>query len=166
MSEPATAEKIEDTADAPEAKIPEPIKATPPGIGRFGLQVEHNQKWRLNVPMEVTPKQCMDEGFWTHLAAQLRPGDEIRVFPDNMAWELVLHVINAGKAYAHVAKKALYELAPYAEHIKVPSIYKVDFAGTTHRWRVLREGKMLKDNFATEALARRWAANHEAAVNR
>lgn len=162
MSETATAEKIDEAQADPAT----PEKATPPGFGRFGLQVEHNQKWRLNVPIEVTPQQCMDEGFWSHIASYLRPGDEIRVFPDSMVWELVLHVVGAGKNYAHVVKKAFYPLAPREQHVPLPSLYKVDFAGTTHKWRVIRDGKVLREGIETEALARRYVANHEAAINR
>jgi len=165
MSEAATAENIEQTAEL-EPVEQTPAKAVAPGINRFGLQAEHNQLWRLNVPIEVTPEQCMDEGFWAHIAAHLRPGDEIRVFPDSMVWELVLHVIGAGKAYAHVAQKAFYNLSPREDQVALPSIYTVDFAGTTHKWRVIREGKVLKDGIQTEGLARRAAAQHEAAVNR
>jgi hypothetical protein len=108
----------------------------------------------------------MEEGFWAHIAAHLRPGDEIRVFTDSMSWELVLHVIGSGKAFAHVAKKALYNYATREDQVVLPSIYKVDFAGTTHMWRVIRDGKVLKQGIQTEALARRAAAQHEAAVDR
>jgi len=164
MSETATAEALDPELDAP--AVEEPAKAVPPSLGRFGLQESHNQIWRLNVPVEVTAEQCMDEGFWAHLALHLRPGDEIRVFPDDMTWELVLHVVDQGKSFAHVVKKVLYRLAATTGKVELPSLYKVDFAGTTHRYRVIRDGKMLRDGFATEPLARRWAANHEAAVNR
>lgn len=159
MSE--TAEKIEE-----ELQEEVPAKAVPPSLGRFGLQAENNQKWRLNVPIEVTPEQCLDEGFWAHIAMHLRAGDEVRVFPDNMTWELVLHVVDQGKAFAHVVKKAFYELAPTTGQMRLPSVYKVDFAGTTKKWRFIRDGKVVRDGFATEALARRAAANHEAAVER
>lgn len=176
MSEAAIAQQIDENADAQSSEVtdqepkveptPEPEKAIPPSIGRFGLQVERVQKWRLDVPITVSPEQCMDEGFWTHLAAHLRPGDEVRVLPDDMRWELVLHVVNAGKDFVQVVKKAFYELVPKQQRIALPPKYTFDYAGTTHKHRVLREGKMLKDGFATEALAHRWAANHEAAVNR
>ncbi len=165
MSETAPIEEqLEQDAQTETTPVLE--KATPPSVGRFGLQEEHNQQWRLNVPIKVKPAQCLDEGFWAHIAAHLRAGDEIRVFPDDMTWELVLHVVDAGKAFAQVVQKAFYELAPREPRIAVPSMYRFDFAGTTHKHRVIRDGKVLRDGFATEALARKWAANHEAAVER
>lgn len=158
MAKDSTAQKIEE----PEIEH----KVSGITVARFGLQEEHNRIWRVNTPMGVTPKDTLNEHFWEHVSMHLRPGDEIRVMPDNMAWEQVLHVVNAGKLYAHVIQKELYELKPTDEALHLPSVYKVEFAGTTHKWRVIRSGRPLKDGFETEALARRYAANHEAAVQR
>ena len=47
--------------------------------------------------------------FWSHIATHLRPADEIRVFPDDMAWELVLHVVDAGQSWANVQTKHFHE---------------------------------------------------------
>ena len=167
MSEAATAQKIDEPVD-PDAQpeLPTDEKVSPPGVNRFGLQAERNQKWRLDVPHNTSPEQCLDEDYWAHIAGHLRPGDEVRVFPDNMAWELVLHVIDAGHAWAHVAKKAFHEYSTREQMESVPSIYEVRYAGTTHKYQVLRKGKLLKEFIETEALARRAAANHEAAVKR
>ena len=165
MSEPATAEKLDKTPEVVE-QPPEPAKATRPNIGQFEEAQQSNRKWRLNVSIDVKPEQCMDQGFWAHIAALLRPGDEIRVFPDDMAWELVLHVIDAGKSFAHVARKTLYQYATRGDHGPLPSLYKVDWAGTRRKYRVTRGGEDLKDGFATEGLAQQWAKNHEAAINR
>lgn len=162
MSEPATAEKLpEQDAEAPEAVTAKPITE-----GRIGLEVEKSNRWRVDVPMGVTPEDCMKETFWQHVAIRLRPGDEIVCLPDNMAWKLVLHVVGAGRLYAHVVQEELYELAPLEAAIKLPSIYEVKFTGTHHKWAVIRESKPLKDGFDTEGLARRYAQNHEAAVQR
>lgn len=173
MAKSATAKKADKPAKAPETaadpvalEVVEPEKATPVSVARFGLQVEHNHVWRVNVPYTVTPEQVMDEGFWCHVSMHLNPGDEIHVFPDNMKWELVLHVVGSGNQYAHVMKKELYEYAPREDALKIPSKYTVDFQGTTHKWRAIREGKVLKSGFETEGLARRYVQNHEAAVNR
>ena len=153
-----------DTATAEDQ--PEKSAALPITQGRFQLEVEASNRWRVNVPMGTTPEDLLNESYWQHIATQLRPGDEIRAMPDNMAWELTLHVIGAGKLYAHVVKKTLFDLAPLEQPIKLPSIYEVKFQGSHHKWAVIRENKPLKDGFETEGLARRYAQNHEAAVNR
>lgn len=156
-------EKSEPVAEPEPAKIQ---KAKPITMGRMKLEVEARNPWLFTVPTEVTPEQCMDEGFWQHVSMRLRAGDQMIVVPDNGAWELVLGVIGAGRNYAHVVKKVLYDLKPLEQQIKIPSIYKVDYHGLHHKWRVLREGQMLRDGFETEQQARQHAANHEAAVLR
>jgi hypothetical protein len=162
MSETATAEKLPDQVE----EQPEGSTAKPINEGRIGLEVEKSNRWRADVPMGVTPEDCLDESFWRHVAIRFRPGDEIVCMPDNMAWKLVLHVVGAGRLYAHVVKESLFEMAPLEQAIVLPSIYEIKFLGSHHKWGVIRESKPLKDGFETEALARRYAQNHEAAVLR
>lgn len=162
MSEAATAETLpEQDADQPEGRTAKPINE-----GRIGLEVEKSNRWRVDLPMGTTVEDCLDEAYWRHVATRFRPGDEIVCMPDNMAWKLILHVVGAGRLYAHVVKEELYELAPLEQAIKLPSIYEVKFLGSHHKWGVIRSGKPLKDGFETEGLARRYAQNHEAAVQR
>lgn len=157
------------TVELPEEAVeaaPEATKAEPVTLSRWGLEVEHNTLHRVNVKPEVTPEQCMDEGFWTHISMRFAPGDTIIVRPEHNEWELVLHVINAGTGFAHVLQKHYYNLAPVTELQPVPSLYKIEFAGNVHKWRFLREGKMMRDGFATRELAARAAHNHQMAVDR
>jgi hypothetical protein len=142
-------------------------KATPITEARFGLEVEKSNRWRIEVPQGITPEQILkDESYWQHIATHLRPGDVIVCLPDNMAWKLVLHVAGAGRLFAHVSMESFCELTPASAKVNLPSIYKVEFQGTHHKWAVIREGRPLKDGFETETLARRYAQNHEAAVQR
>lgn len=158
----AVAEEIKTEQPAEAEKSP----AKPILDSRMGLEVEKSNRWRVDVPEGVTPQDCIDQNFWQHVAMKLRPGDEIVCMPDNMAWKLVLHVVGAGRLYAHVVQQSLFELAPLEQTIRLPSIYEVKYTGTHHKWAVIRESAPLKDGFETEGLARRYAANHESAVNR
>lgn len=162
MAKAATAEKLPEQ-DAEEAQ---PRTAKPIAESRLGLEIEKSNRWRVDVPMGTTPEDCMSESYWQHVASRFRPGDEIVCMPDNMAWKLVLHVVGAGRLYAHTVKEELYELAPLEAAITLPSIYEVKYTGTHHKWAVIRESKPLKDGFETEGLARRYAQNHESAVKR
>lgn len=141
-------------------------KMRPIPANRMGLEVEHNNTWRVNVPHGTRAEQLFEESVWAHLAIMLKPGDQINVRPDDMAWELILHVQGVGKTYVHVIQKAFYKLAATERGEKLPSIYKIEFGGTTYKWRVIRGDKLIRDGFESEALARRYAANHEAAVDR
>lgn len=150
----------------PVAAAPEPAKADPVTLSRWGLADEKNTRHRVDVKTDVTPEQCLDEGFWTHISMHFMPGDTIIVRPEHNEWELELHVVNAGPQFAHVLKKHYYDLVPTTELETVPSLYKVEWAGNVRKWRFLREGKMMRDGFATKALAQRSAVNHQMAVDR
>jgi hypothetical protein len=142
-------------------------KAVPISQARFGLADEKANRWRIDVPMGISPEQIIkDESYWQHIAQFLKPGDEIICMPDNMAWKMVLHVAGAGRLFAHTSMVSFTELVQASQLVSLPSIYKVEFQGTHHKWAVIRENKPLKDGFETEALARRYAQNHEAAVQR
>jgi hypothetical protein len=152
-----------------EAKTPELTvveKAEPITMHRMAAEVEVNTVWRMTVKQDVTPEQCMDEAFWCHVSLRLIPGDTLIVRPDDSSWQLTLNVINAGPQFAQVHKVSFHELVPFESRDPLPSIYKVEYAGTVHKWRFLREGKMMRDGFASEALANRAAQQHQMAVNR
>lgn len=157
--------------DTPEVEPEVPLlkvveKAEPVTMHRLQLEAEVNSQWRVTVKQGITPEQCMDEAFWCHLTTRLIRGDTLVVRPDDSAWELVLNVVDSGSNFVHVHKKVYYDLIPAEPRAKLPSIYTTDYAGTIHQWRFLREGKMMRDGFATESLAIRAAVQHEMAVNR
>lgn len=156
--------------DVPEITDEQPVlelvRATPVVMSRMGLEVEHNTTHRINVTEKTTPEQCMDESFYAHVSMRLSIGDTIIVRPDTMEWELVLHVKECGREYAHVIKKALYDLSADRVVRAAASRYSVDFAGTTHKHRALLDGKVLKAGFATKSLAIKACENHQLAVDR
>lgn len=165
MSDTATAEKLEDHVDeAPQEETPDAAK--PVTRSRYGLLSEYANQFRVNCKVDTKPEHCLDASYWEHIAQYLNRGDEIHIMPDDMAWELVVHVQDTGHNWAHVIKKMFYELAPSVGLEQISNVYEIRWAGSTAKFQVLREGKKLKDGFATEALARKYAANHEAAVRR
>jgi hypothetical protein len=154
---------------SPKELLDKPIKkdkAPSLSMPRFGLADEARNVWRAIVPSETEAEQVLDESFWANVSRLLQPGDEIQVLPDDYAWRRDLHVVSTGNNWAQVVTLNHYELAPSKPAEGLPSRYKVQFAGAHHKWRVLRDGEPLKDGFASEKIARQWAANHEAAVNR
>lgn len=163
-------ETIPEVTDAP-AKNPlldKPLdkKAKSITVARVSLLEQARNHWLVNVDMDTTPEQCLDGSFWEHVAKLMQPGDNIHILPDDMSWELVLHVCGQEPLFLHVVEKQRYKLVPATAPTIIPSRYKVQFAGAHHKWRVLRDDKPLKDGFATADLARRYAANHQAAVAR
>ncbi len=152
--------------DIPVAATPDPAKAEPVTLSRWGLADEKNTRHRVDVKPNVTPEQCMESGFWTHISMHFIPGDTIIVRPENNEWELVLHVVNCGPQFAHVVKKDFYSLVATTMLESVPTKYTVEWSGNVHKFRFLREGKMMRDGFATRELAARAAQNHQMAVDR
>jgi len=164
------AEKVEEPTDENVAKPHEVAedkpRPTPVIISRTGLEEEHSIRLRVNVSNEVTPEDCMDEAFWSHIGTRLTIGDTLIVRPDHMQWELVLHVANCGREFAHVVKKHFYELEYKADPRTQANRYSVDFAGSTDKWRMLRDGKVLKVGFASQGIALQAVKNHQMAVDR
>ena len=164
----SAAEKTPEEAEKPNPLLDKNIKlkAKPLTMSRFQLADEKRNIWRVEVEIGTTVEQVLDEGFWANVGSMLRPGDVIEVLPDDYSWRLDLHVAGAGRLYAHLVQLTHYKLVPTTAPIKVPSIYKVEFAGAHLKWRILRKGEPLLDGFATESLARRAAAEHQKAVDR
>jgi len=138
-------------------------KMLPISVARIGLVVEKRNDWLVNVPTGTLPEQALQEDVWVHLTNKLRKDDQIHVLPDDSEWEMVLGVQAVGKTYAHVVMKDFYKLGARERGVALPSIYKIEYAGSTYLWRVIRGDKLLRDGFQSESLARRYAANHEAA---
>lgn len=165
---PVLDKPLEKKAVAKNPLLDKPLekKAAAITMARLGLAEQVRQIWHAMVPDEVTPAQVKEESYWCHVAVNLKPGDEIIVLPDNMDWRLVLHVIAAERLWAHVTELSYHDFSKIEAPVKLPSIYKIEYAGAHHQWRVLREGKELRDGLQTESIAKKWAANHEMAVTR
>lgn len=167
---PSEAKKKDEAAAEPQTSETDEAQEIPKApaltMTRFGLADEHRNVWRITVPVETMPEQLLDEGFWSNVSRLLQPGDEIQALPDDYSWRCDLHVAAVGNNWAQVVTLVIHKLTPAKPHQDLPSRYRVNFAGAHHKWRVLRDGSPLKDGFASEKLARQWAANHEAAVLR
>ncbi len=165
-SEDAAKVEVKQEVDTEAPSLEVVKKATPVTAGRMSLEVEANTTYRVNVPHEVTPEDCMDEAFWAHVSMQFIIGDTLIVVPDSMEWKLILHVANCGREFAHVVKLEIYNLRVDPSVRAAASRYSTDYAGTTSKWRFKRDGVVMRDGYATENLAKRAADNHQMAVDR
>lgn len=104
--------------------------------------------------------------FWANIT-RLSAGDIIEVRPEDASYYAELYVLRRERTSATVAVirepvklEAAYK--PLPGEVK----FKVEFAGSLAKWRVLRESdkSMLRDKFGTEAEARRWLADYERMV--
>jgi hypothetical protein len=164
QDEAVTESQPEAEKEAPELEVVR--KVEPVTLNRLALEDEVNTRYRITVKHGTTPDDCLDEAYWCHLTHRLIPGDTLICRPDDGSWQLVLNVVTCGHNYAHVHEISRHDLVPSEPRKALPSLYKVEYAGPIHKWRFLRDGKMMRDGYASEALARRAAQQHEMAVNR
>ena len=165
MSE--AAEKIDEKDEAPaqENEVPESVK--PVGVNRFGVAIERRNEFAVSCKYETSPDDVLKPEFWEHISRHLGRGDIIEVTPDDLAWELSVRVIDRGHNWAHVKKRHFIDYGGSMEVApEVPSKYLVEWGGQTDKFRVVFNKEVLKKGFATEDLAKQYAANHSQALKR
>lgn len=116
----------------------------------------------------LSPEEICDQNYWQHVSQMLKPGDHIEVVDETYQFYLELIVLAADRLWAHVAIINEVDLSPFhGQDIKIDARhYEVKFAGAHYKWRVFYKKDIIKQGFATEGLARRWAVNHAAALER
>ena len=166
MAEPA--EKLDEVEapaqDTEPTEVPESVK--PVGLNRFGLAAEKRNQFLVNVPHGTNPDLALEPDFWTHVSRHLGRGDVVTIEPDDLAWEMSVKVLDRGINWANVRKREFFEYGSFEVMPETPTKYKVEWAGQTDMFRVCYEGEVIKSGFATEELARRFAANHAQALKR
>lgn len=157
-------------AEAAEKIVPETDKKRRPAItaARFKEAGYHRNIFCVTVEPGTTIEDITGLKFWEHVAHMLKAGDRIEVMDDSMSFYLELVVIGAERLWAQVYPLRFTDLTKAHEFIRPQSmdLYKVEHAGSHHKWRVMYDGEEMKDGFETEGLARRWASNHSAAQQR
>ena len=164
MGDPA--QQIEE--QAPEATAEEARKTPPLAPARFRQAEYARNVFEVNCPSGTTLEDLIEQNYWQHVAHMLKQKDRIEVTDDTLTFYIELMVLAADRLWAHVAVVHEVDLLPFhGQDIPIDERhYKVEFAGAHHKYRVLYKGEMIKEGFATEALARRWASNHATALKR
>lgn len=115
------------------------------------------------VPEHGTPFEALlESSYWAHVAAKLRPLDEIVVHAEDGSYYGRLLVRDAGRLYAKVFKLEHYEL----DEVEVqqggppmPEGYGIKWRGPQLKWCVLRGKDVLKDSME-KAVAQAWLTEH------
>lgn len=163
---PDAAKTVDEEVTAPAQEAPKEI--SPVSFNRFGLADEHRNVWRVNAKIGTSIESALEAAFYEHIARHLNRGDIVEIMPDDMAWELNVRVLDRGHNWAMVKERMRVD---YGGPVQVnpealTSDYDVKWAGNTDKFVVKYKGEKLKDGFATEDLARRYAANHAQALRR
>ncbi len=167
--DPTEAEQSNDETPAqeaaPEVEVPNHIK--PVGVNRFAPAEQKRNHFVVYCKHGTDPESVLQVEFWEHVARWLGRGDLIEVMPEDLAWEMSVRVLDKGHNWALVKKREFFDYGG-ATKVKseMPQSYNVDWTGPINKFRVTFNGEKLKDGFATEELARRYAANHAQALKR
>ncbi len=161
-----TAEVL-DQEEVVQEKVEVPESVKPVGVNRVGLAEHKRNHLHVNVPHGTDHDVCLAPEFYEHFSKMLGRGDIVTIEPDDLSWEMSVRVIDMGSNWAHVKKREFYDYGgPMEVAPETPKKYKVEWAGQTHKFRVVFNGDVLKHGFATEDLARQYANNHASALKR
>jgi hypothetical protein len=132
----------------------QPVSQIPPrdNLGFYPAEFRETRSL-CYVPAGFDLNEALKPAFWVHLGYKLKPGDAIDIFPDDMAWEASVRVIEAGPMWARVALRYKLDLRTQSDDASALSI---EWAGPHAKHRVLRGKDVLKDGFAKKADAQHW----------
>lgn len=126
---------------------------------------EHvSRRYQHTPEFERTPKDVVNPDYWTHVAKQLRPGDEIVVVAADMSWrmELLVRDVNRISARMNVISLVDFDEQP-AVQLSEEDIQQIVavWRGPTHKFCAVRkDGEVVKTGFATKADTMQWISNH------
>lgn len=137
---------------------------------RFG-QAEHKRnEWHVIMPAGEPFESCLAPGYWAHVAAKMRPGDEITVINDEMSIYAKLMVRQAERIWASVVVIHKTDLGTATPEVSSDD-YKVEveWAGPHDKHRVIRlrgdKKEVLSKGHETSDSAQKWATDHMRTVN-
>lgn len=138
---------------------------------RFVLAEHVNTTYVVTVEGGLTKAQIIHPDFWGHVAAKLRPYDEIKVRCDDGSFYAQLLVLSAERTFARVRVLAWHDLTTadvaktQAESAEKPSVtpagptdYEVRQRGPHLKWCVVRlsDSQVLREKEPTKRDAEKW----------
>lgn len=126
---------------------------------------EHaNTDHTITVEPGVTIEDCIDPGFWAHIASMFSPYDEIRIRTDDGSWFARVLVSSCGRNWARVKVLEVHQLTSADVDMTQASeieTHEVRFRGPLHKFCVVRkaDNEVLKDG-CSKAEAYRWMSEY------
>lgn len=157
------------TAVKEAAQVTAPTKQAPVLMpDRFKLAEFGRRQWTVNAEPGRTPKDLLETSYWTHVAPQMSPFDEVQARADDGKWVAYYVVQYAERNYA---KLVLDRVVEFKDNIDAPSAsadYLVDWKGAHHGFAVIRkvDSQIVHSGCKTRGEAEAWLKNHEVASRR
>ncbi len=149
--------------------MPQPNQLTQSG---FQLSQYARNVWMAS-PSVTTPfERLLEPDYWAHVAAQLRPMDQIEIYPEDMSYFAKLIVTDIGTG----AVRVVPVVNPISLHAKdtqslkktLSDDFDVKWVSPTLKYGVIRksDNERLKHGFQDPALAWEWADGHVKTIGR
>lgn len=139
-------------------------------VSRFALQGSLHNKWDVTAEAGTTLEDVLETDYWKHVAAQIRPHDEITVIAEDGSWRAVLFVVGADRLWARVYKleyhdlTAAYEGMPKTQEEEYNVLYS-----SIKKFYIFKKGNEgmppLKDGFQTRLEAYQWLDGYLKTLN-
>lgn len=126
---------------------------------KLGVVGPGQRRYICTVPAATTIEDVLNEAFFTHVAEQLNPWDEVEVRWADRTRRATFVVHSVGKEWARTFLSETLEMGGTLTD-KVPDGYLIDFDGRA--WRVVRTdtNAVMKDGFDLEREAFAWLTTH------
>lgn len=150
-----TAEKAEE-GDAARRVVP--LQVTRWQLGEF-MNSRHSVSPASGTPFE----DLLRPEFWANIT-RLAAGDIIEVRPEDQSYYAELYVMRRDRTAATVAViREPVKLVPAFKPLPGEVNFRVEYAGSHGKWRVLRisDKAVMRDRFESEGLARTWLTEYE-----
>jgi hypothetical protein len=118
------------------------------------------REWRITVDPATTLDDMMNPGYWAHVAAQLRTGDEITAVAEDNSFYAKFFVRFARRLEASVSLIQHVELEAVAVTTELASEYSIKFRGQRSKFTILKGKEVLRDGFETENQAKAYLEDH------
>ncbi len=137
------------------AEKPKENPQLPPGRLR-SEEYAHNV-WVATAPFGVTREQLKEQTFWSHVAAQMRPRDELKVFAEDGTYFAHYLVLSCDRTWAVVHELAFVPIGEVSLSEQALDDYEVKFRGPK-KWSVVRksDNKVLQEGLHSQAQGEEW----------
>ncbi|MEN9903117.1 MAG: hypothetical protein RL651_1781 [Pseudomonadota bacterium] len=118
-------------------------------------------------PDAGTPySRVLEPSYWALVASNLRPMDEIKVIPQDLAYYAHLLVVSVSRMDVFVKEISKADFEPVKTEETDLGDYVIKYSGPIAKHRVIRtkDGQVMAENISTKEEARRWIAEHEKAI--
>jgi hypothetical protein len=131
--------------------------ATSLHVSAFSLTPVANNRWTARPAFGTEFDALFAKEYWAHIAAKLRVGDIIDVYPEGAQYYAELYVDRVGKMEASVLPLRKIDLGPLrARPEPVVSTFSVKWRGPKGKYGVVRDadGAVIQSGFITEEEAK------------